>query len=261
MSSTNLSTKDKATEYLNAIHKNQVVKYMKFFQYKTIEHKKEILYAIDEIRDTKMNDNMYTRNDVNEILECLKEEADEVITDELNKFTKQTVLYLRQLFLQAEGHKINLSVDLHSLDDAILLAKIEKLDIDSKLNIPDRKKTKLSSLLNNNIDISLVTQIKDLENKYNQLLEQNNTLQQQLNLSNDQNIELKKEMNQLINDNEENLKVKVVQLTEKLHIAQNELATKLRQTKQFTQLKALMQQKNTEIRQLKKQLAEINENL
>lgn len=61
---------------------------------------------------------MYPVEDVSQIIDSLKSLVKGQVQEEFDKMTQQSVLYLRQLFLQAEGNGVAINVDLSTLDDA-----------------------------------------------------------------------------------------------------------------------------------------------
>jgi hypothetical protein len=61
---------------------------------------------------------MYQLEDVTHLLDEVRTIIRQHVVADLDKVTQQSVLYLRQLFLQAEGNGVALNVDLSQLDDA-----------------------------------------------------------------------------------------------------------------------------------------------
>lgn len=61
---------------------------------------------------------MYPVDEVGSILDGVKQLIKGQVTEEMEKLAQQSVLYLRQVFLQAEGNGVAINVDLSQLDDA-----------------------------------------------------------------------------------------------------------------------------------------------
>lgn len=61
---------------------------------------------------------MYPVDEVGTILDGVKQLIKGQVTEEMEKLAQQSVLYLRQVFLQAEGNGVAINVDLSQLDDA-----------------------------------------------------------------------------------------------------------------------------------------------
>ena len=57
-------------------------------------------------------------DEVGTILDGVKQLIKGQVTEEMEKLAQQSVLYLRQVFLQAEGNGVAINVDLSQLDDA-----------------------------------------------------------------------------------------------------------------------------------------------
>lgn len=66
----------------------------------------------------RLLEEMYPVDEVGQILDGIKSLVKAQVRDEFDQFTQQSVLYLRQLFLQAEGNGVSINVDLSTLDDA-----------------------------------------------------------------------------------------------------------------------------------------------
>jgi leucine zipper transcription factor-like protein 1 len=65
----------------------------------------------------RLLEDMYSLDDVTNILNGLRDVIKSTVRDELEKFSHQSVLYLRMLFLQAEAHSVSLKLDTSKLDD------------------------------------------------------------------------------------------------------------------------------------------------
>jgi hypothetical protein len=66
----------------------------------------------------RLLEEMYPVDEVGQIVDSLKSLVKGQVQEEWEKMTQQSVLYLRQLFLQAEGNGVAINVDLSTLDDA-----------------------------------------------------------------------------------------------------------------------------------------------
>ena len=61
---------------------------------------------------------MYPVEEVGSILDGVKSTVKSQVSEDLERLAQQSALYLRQLFLQAEGNGVAINVDLSQLDDA-----------------------------------------------------------------------------------------------------------------------------------------------
>jgi hypothetical protein len=128
---------------LNTVHKEQLIDYLKFFRKCQTDCVKEINCLFDEQYEMRLLEDMYSLEDVKNILESLKTLITSNLSDELNTYTNQSILFIQQLMLQAEANNINLAIDTHILDDKLLLNNIDKLEIEMKSsnsNVSDKSK-------------------------------------------------------------------------------------------------------------------------
>ncbi len=61
---------------------------------------------------------MYSIDDVTSLLNYVQEIVRSNVRSDSKKFSHQVVLYLRNIFLQAEGYGVQLQVDTAQLEDA-----------------------------------------------------------------------------------------------------------------------------------------------
>ncbi len=61
---------------------------------------------------------MYSVDDVTSLLNSIQEIVRSNVRSESTKYSHQVVLYLRNIFLQAEGYGVQLQVDTAQLEDA-----------------------------------------------------------------------------------------------------------------------------------------------
>lgn len=135
-----MTSKTDPTSHLNQTHADQISNYLKFFRQKREQQAKEIESAFNDTKDMRYADavawgnvalsfdlplrspnrlleDMYSLDDVTNILNGLRDVIKSTVRDELEKFSHQSVLYLRMLFLQAEAHSVSLKLDTSKLDD------------------------------------------------------------------------------------------------------------------------------------------------
>lgn len=292
--SSSSSAQAAATEHLNDTHRAQVLQYIKFFQAKRDENEKEVDAVFEEQKDMRLLEEMYPVDEVGTILDGIKQLVKSQLVEDFDKMTQQSVLYLRQLFLQAEGNGVAINVDLSTLDDAVLLSGIEKLDLKAPLNLPDtRRAGSLAPVGGNVVDVKLVTQVKDLQeaNKSllakfeklqaqcaaalkegSQLKERNAELESQLrdaqsDLSNlkasnrsAQQDEIESLRAQLAQHKEESAK-QVADLKSEVKSAGDSLAAKVSASPQYAQLKKLMNTKNEQLKESRARVKQLEEHL
>jgi myosin heavy subunit len=287
-----------ALSHLNDTHRSQVLQYLKFFQAKRDENAKEIEAVFEEQKDMRLLEEMYPVDEVAQILDGVKSLVKSSMKDEFEKFTQQSVLYLRQLFLQAEGNGVAINVDLSTLDDAVLLSGIEKLDIESRGkkglgDLPDTRRAGSLAPVAGAVDVKLVTQIKDLQDanrsllaKFEKLSNQcresqkecvelkgaNSDLQDELrqtkgDLSNlkssnksAQQAEIESLRKELAQQKEEQAK-QVADLKAELKAQGDTLNSKVNNAPQYQQLKKLMNTKNDQLKESRARVKQLEEHL
>jgi hypothetical protein len=107
-----------ATQHLSPTHTGQVLAYLRYFQSKRDENAKEIDAVFEEQKDMRLLEEVYKLDDVSHLVDEIRTIVKQHVVEDLDRITHQAVLYLRQLFLQAEGNGVALNVDLSQLDDA-----------------------------------------------------------------------------------------------------------------------------------------------
>lgn len=144
-----------ATSHLNDTHKAQVLAYLRFFQTKREQNAKELEAVFDEQKDmrsatrcmllseakragrgdelrivlmslpccfavsvcVRLLEEVYPVDEVGQILDGVKSTVKSQLMEDMEKLAQQSVLYLRQVFLQAEGNGVAINVNLSDLDD------------------------------------------------------------------------------------------------------------------------------------------------
>lgn len=289
-----------ATNHLSETHSTQIHEFLKFFQGKIEEQQKEVDAVFEEQKDMRLLEEMYSVDDVTSLLNSIQEIVRSNVRSESTKYSHQVVLYLRNIFLQAEGYGVQLQVDTAQLEDAVLLAGIEKLELDLKkkasvslADLPDPSRKKLDSLAGQAVDIKLVQQVKELQDANKSLLAKFEQLQKQLSHVQKENSELK-EKNSLLQDkfsdsnrDLENLKsnnksaqqqeidslrseltsakeaaaAQVSELKAQMKALENDLNNKVNNSPQYQQLKKLMQTKNEQLKEARNRVKQLEEHL
>ncbi|CEO94898.1 Leucine zipper transcription factor-like protein 1 [Plasmodiophora brassicae] len=271
------SLEDAASSHLNNRHRQQVVDYLKYFRTKREQHLREMQRTFDEVKDTRLLEDVYTHEDVVDIFDALQVLLKSNTSDELANFTHTSVLFIRQLFLQAEGHNIQLRIDTSKLDDEVLLKDIDQMDSVKEAtvniaNLPPPSKVRLGAISGGVVDTNLVTQIKELtaENARSQqridaLKAQLAELSQKNSKLDDQLAHQDAELRTFKDGASRSSPGEAAQLTAQLAEARAELAdtrklldAKVSATTQFQELRKIVARKNAQIKTMKARLAEVD---
>jgi hypothetical protein len=107
-----------ALDHLNDTHRTLLTHYARFVRNRSDQQLKELDAVIDDTREMRLLESVYSHDDVVNILNGLKDVARSTLGEDLDKSTRQQALFLRLLLLSAEGYGVSLSVDTAQLDDA-----------------------------------------------------------------------------------------------------------------------------------------------
>ncbi|PNF33669.1 hypothetical protein B7P43_G12343 [Cryptotermes secundus] len=113
---------------LNEHHQMIIMSYMKFARYQRIQNLKAIEYAFKDVSESRLLDDTYTGDEVQELLLGLCKVVRADIETELISSTHMTVLLLKQLFEQAEKWHLRLQADLSELENREQLEVIKTLE-------------------------------------------------------------------------------------------------------------------------------------
>lgn len=293
------SSSSSATSHLNDTHKAQVLAYLRYFQIKREQNEKELEAVFEEQKDMRLLEEMYPVDEVGLILDGIKSTVKTQMIEDMERQSQQSVLYLRQLFLQAEGNGVAINVDLSQLDDAVLLSGIEKLDIEQRkhprgaLGGTDLPRSGGLKPVEGGVDIKLVTQIKDLQDSNRSLLVKFEKLQAQCSGALKENTELKEQnaslegklkevssdFNNLRSSNKsaqqteidslraelaalrESSGQQVAELKQELKTQSDTLNSKVNNAPQYQQLKKLMNTKNEQLKESRARVKTLEEHL
>jgi hypothetical protein len=112
--------------HLSDHHKAQMTTYLKFARAKRDENVQEVMHEFQDVKDLRLIDDMYARDDVGQIVDALGDVVKTHVSKELDVFAQANAMFLRHLFLQAEGHEVQLRVDPNVLHDESLMGAGDK---------------------------------------------------------------------------------------------------------------------------------------
>lgn len=234
---------------------------------------------------------MYTAEEVGQTIDSLHSLVSSDIQAEFEKYTNQTVLFIVQMFLQAEAQGTHINIDPSVLDDQQLLNIVKQYAISAENR--DVGKTKLASM-SSDIDISLVTKNKELQTTVDSLQSHMAKLQEQLKASAREvstqeetiarltkeketlqktNEALEADLSRSASENntqqltdqltamrslvaamEESHAREMADMKQKLDTARAELTSKIHATPQYQQLQRMVQDKNKLLKELRLEL-------
>ena len=131
------SSEDEVNEH----HSAQLVSYIKFAKYQRGQCLKSVKAAVTDTKEVRINDDTFTADEVEEIVEAVDEAVRGEVESELLNTSHTNVLLLKQLFSQAEKWHLNLDTDMSELENKDLLDAVKKWEEQelsgSKVNFMD----------------------------------------------------------------------------------------------------------------------------
>lgn len=255
----------------NSTHENLVMSFLKFFRDREAAHSIELNSFFDDCRDMRLIQKMYTKEELTEYYDCVKDLATRHITDNLEKYSDQTLGFMKMVLLQAEGQDVEIAVSTSDLENGEWLEEMAGIDLDKgrKTQTGDAGAgAKLSMKINelkedrdrtgNRLD-KLDAQLRRTEQDNDDLEGDKKALKNQLrdlqdDLDDLPNSALLKEIRKLRADlldiQEENNEA-LGPLRDEVSKYREELAERVAGTTQFQQLLKMTQQKNKQIRELR----------
>ena len=261
-------------------HRRQVEAYLRFFKAKRRQHLSEVDAAFEESRETSLDEaDMYSAADVRAQMESLQTIVRGSVEDELASFARQSCLYLRQLYLQAEGRGVSLEVDTAQLEDEVLLRGLAKLE---DVSAPKPPMGRLASIgaggAGGAVDIDQVARANELAEENARLRARFQRLEEQFREASAENARLKDEVSRLdsvasgaraeaddarhgsaaAHSQAENaLRAELAAAKKRAEEAQEELQSRLNESAPFLELKRMVQKKNAQLKELRQRVSEL----
>eukprot|EP00090_Calanus_glacialis_P006481 TRINITY_DN15044_c0_g1_i2.p1 TRINITY_DN15044_c0_g1~~TRINITY_DN15044_c0_g1_i2.p1 ORF type:complete len:326 (-),score=127.84 TRINITY_DN15044_c0_g1_i2:113-1090(-) len=189
-----------ATEQ-NEHHSSQLVSYMRFAKYQRGQCIKSIKSAVQDTKETRLMDDTFTLEEVEEVIEAVTEAVTNEVETELINSAHTNVLLLQQLFGQGEKWHLNLDTDLSELENRELLAAVRKWEENelagTKVEKPLVEKKKLAPLNDGGPTQLLNLQIQKLEQENQGLRQRMKTIESQATEILESKLELKAEVESL----------------------------------------------------------------
>lgn len=164
-------------------HELQVQSFLRFAKMKRGQHVREVLQEVKEVKEFKLDESVYPKPDVEDILDNLCVTLEDVIEKEFTNEAYCSALLLRLLFIQAEGSGLELSVDTNALENEMLLGEIEnseKAALSKPASAFVKKASKLQKVTGGSgTDPRIIRERDDLKEEVATLKERFNQLQAQ----------------------------------------------------------------------------------
>ena len=242
--------------------RNQMVKYLKFFRDKKESSLRQIEKEFSDVKMDRLNEDMYSREDIEEILDFLKSGMRTHSSHNVSMLINMGALVIGQLLEDAKSKDVILEIETSSIENERLLEAVEKMSL---VSLP-KTNTRIDALP------SFKQDAKAMRDETERLEGSNQVLQNQLKSLEKQSMKLGKEKLDLMTQIEE-LKLKMDQssdsvsktddadnnerirkLQDDLNVAQEENEKRVGSTSQFQQMKKIMQSQSKKIAAMRKKL-------
>jgi len=131
---------------LNTTHEEEVRKYLKFARYNRNQQKRSIDGCFSDLKESRLNDDTYTLDEVEEMIDGLQKVVCSSVESELINDAHTNVLLLVQLFSQAEKWHLKLQSDISELENQKLLKEIAEFEKNEESGGGKSKPLQLSNL-------------------------------------------------------------------------------------------------------------------
>ena len=133
-------------ENLTYEHEEQVKAFLKFFRSKRTVQLKELEACFEDQKEF-LTDDMYSKDDVQKMLDSLLNSVVHTVETDLKNTVSMNMLVLRQLLEEAETEEIEMNIDMTIVEDQSLLTEVNKLAVDAPTKKDRRrKKVKLDGI-------------------------------------------------------------------------------------------------------------------
>eukprot|EP01041_Mallomonas_annulata_P000069 gene69-81_t len=247
----------------------QIRKFIRFFRQKKDGILRSISSEIDEAKQDRLNEDMFTKEDMTDFSEYISSLVRTQLSQELSDTINMNALIVSKLLENAQSKGVHIDLDIGSAENQALLQAVEKMNLDS---IPKRGARRMDALP------SMKDEAKATRDEMDRLQTTNQNLQERFNAIQADASKLVKENTTLKNEvdslnrrleaqGESSSKAKaesksdreatqrIIKLEEEVKRAKEEGAKRLSETTQFTQMRSLMKTQNDKIKSLRRKLA------
>lgn len=111
-------------------HQQEINRFLKFFRSRLKNHLENVEADFEDTRSDRLSsDDVYSQNDVKEVIDSLCHAVKANVRSELQDTINMMALVLRQVLGEAEAHKMSVDLDISSVEDRELLDQVERLSV------------------------------------------------------------------------------------------------------------------------------------
>lgn len=225
---------------LTELNINQIAKYLRFFRQKKDSLLRTINNEFNDMKDDKLNDEMYTKEDTVEFANFMQASVRGHVGQEVASLINMSALAVSQLLESAQAKSCDIALDTSLVENHLLIEAIEKLNLDS---LP-KSSMRIGEL------VSLKDEAKAQKDEIERLELNNQTLQNEIK-------SLRKILRDTVSDSKssgDNNSERCRRLENQLEEVKEESNKRISETAQFMQMKKLMQSQAVKLKDLKNRL-------
>ncbi|PNH07479.1 Leucine zipper transcription factor-like protein 1 [Tetrabaena socialis] len=214
----------------------QVQAYLRFAKLKREQHVREVVSTISDFKADRIRQGeMYNFKELAQMFDDLEQETRQLMDKEIQNAYHANALLVKILLSQAQVHGAELMVDTNSLENEFLLKQISSSET-TALSRP------ASDFVRRNTQLGRMGTVATVSTQDPALIKERDALKAELASTKERMAKLQAARNQLALKDKE------------LRAASEALNGKLQESKQFLQMKQMMQSKSTEVTALRKKL-------
>eukprot|EP01036_Dinobryon_divergens_P022194 gene22194-30434_t len=202
-----------------------------------------------DIKVDKLNEEVYTKDDVSEIIDFTASAIKTQINAEIGSIINMGTLAIKQLFENSELKGVELGLETATLEDQILLDALEKMSLDAAMPKSTKRAGNLPSFRD---------EAKAMKEESDRLDENNAKLQLEISNLRAKMVAAEKKLarlNESKHDFEMQSKAEMEELQEKLEESKEENAKRVADTAQFRSMRRIMDSQTAKIKELRMKLA------
>jgi len=225
----------------------QIRKYLRFFRQKKDGILRSLNREINDIKSERLNEDVYTRDDMIDFAEYLSSAIKAQVSGELSSVMNMGALALNQLLENAEEKNIQLLLDTGSLENQGLLEAVEKMSLDAMPKVAKKPGTLAS----------FKDEAKAFRDESQRLEDAKARLQAEVSSLRDRLKRAERSFQDLAESKTQDEyleKEKERELQRALDEAKEENTKRVSDTTQFQQMRKLMQSQAAKIRDLRRRL-------
>ena len=128
---------------------DQVRKYLRFFRQKREGITRTVVREFDDAKADRINEDVYSREDMEEFADYLKSSLTSLLTAELTNVINMGALSVSQLLENAQEKGVSINLETSAVENQQLLEAVEKMSLDA---IPKTQAKKLGQLVSSFFD-------------------------------------------------------------------------------------------------------------